>query len=112
MEEKPACTGLGADGDHCCYLGGETCEHLVENVAGRRYACGLMVKYGSWELMEQSPEYAEVGAYWEAHPDPKVTFSYCRDFNPIFCCRPELRRGIKNHNQPLYIKRFGELGDA
>jgi hypothetical protein len=107
--DKPECTGLGSDGDHCCYLGGVECQHLVRNEGGRRYACGLMLKYGSWIKMEQSEEYQSVGEYWEAHPDPSITYTYCRDFNPIFCCRPELRDGIGNHNQPLYVERYGKF---
>lgn len=106
MAEMPECTGLGEGGDHCCYLGGVRCAHLVENVGGRRYACGLLVRYGSWEAMEASPEYEHVGAYWQSRGLP---YGYCRAFNPIFCCRPELRGGIRNHNEPRYIEQFGEV---
>ena len=46
--------------DHCCYFG-EVCKHLEENtVPGRRWACGLHRKYGSWEAMYAAPEWSEV----------------------------------------------------
>lgn len=95
MPAIPECTGQGADGDHCCYLGSRRCAHLVENTAGRRYACGLMVKYGDWEAMTQSPEYAPVGDYWASRGLP---FNYCQTFDPSFCCRPEHRQGRHNEN--------------
>ena len=82
------CTGEGAGGDHCCYQDGVRCPHLVENTAGRRYACGLFLKYGSWEAMNVSPEYKDVGDWWASKGLP---FNYCETYNPAKCCRPELR---------------------
>lgn len=91
------CTGAGApnparglDNDHCCYLRGRRCSHLRENVAGRRYACGLLIDYGTWEAMNASPEYEAVGRFWQSIGLP---FNYCEQFDPAFCCRPELRAG-------------------
>jgi len=54
----PVCHG-NAD-DHCCYFG-EVCKHLEENtVEGRRWACGLYVKYGSWDKVYESEEWPDV----------------------------------------------------
>ncbi len=92
----PTCTGEGADNDHCCYWNGKPCPYLVENVAGRRYACGVMLKYGSWEAMNVSPEYEDVGEFWVSASLP---FNYCETFDPAFCCRPELRQGRHNENE-------------
>ena len=52
----------GTSDDHCCYLGAYgVCEHLEENtVPSRRWACGLLVTYGSWDAMYESAEYVEV----------------------------------------------------
>lgn len=77
--------------EFCCDIRGERCEFAVENVAGRKHACGLMVKYGSWDTVIASPEYRSVGEKWEAHPNESVRFDYCATFNPVFCCRPEGR---------------------
>ncbi len=95
---KPTCTGLGANGDHCCYVAGVRCEYLVENEGGRRYACGLLLKYGTWEAMNSSPEYKPVGDYWVSKHNP---FNYCETFDPAFCCRPELRAGRTNDRDGL-----------
>ena len=94
-----SCTGSGAyveskgKIDHCCYQRGVRCVHLRENVAGRRYACGLLIDFGSWEAMNLSEEYEPVGEYWESIKQP---FNYCETFDPSFCCRPELRQGRAN----------------
>lgn len=54
------CTGDGdARGDHCCWLEGEPCPALEENVDGRRYACGLRRRLGSWEAVYDDPWYQE-----------------------------------------------------
>ena len=80
---KPACTGAGADGDHCCYVGGKQCKYLRFDHPERKYACGLMMKYGSeWGVMVASPEYQEIGEHWETTNKP---FNYCETFNPMFC---------------------------
>lgn len=88
-----ACSGEGADGDHCCYWDGVKCEYLVEHQAGRRYACGLLLKFGSWSAMNASPDYAAVGQFWESAGLP---FNYCETFDPAFCCRSEFRAGRAN----------------
>jgi len=98
MKRPYECTGEGVDSDHCCYIAGKQCDYLVENVAGRRYACGLFVKYGSWEKMNVTPEYKPVGDHWASLG---LTFNYCQDFDPGFCCRPEHRHGRNNVHDPL-----------
>ena len=97
---RAACTGEGAKGDHCCYLNGERCPNLVENQGGRRYACGVMLKYGTWEGMAASPEYKLVGEYWTSIDKP---FNYCETYDPAFCCRPEYRLGRANQSSPLPV---------
>jgi hypothetical protein len=53
------CAGNGDD--HCCHLGDKICIHLEENtVSGRRWACGLYRKYGSWKIVHALPEYESV----------------------------------------------------
>jgi len=83
----PECNGQGADGDHCCYLNNQRCAFLVENVAGRRYACGLRLQHGSWEAVVGDPRYRRVGEFWESVGQP---FDYCMSFDPAFCCRREV----------------------
>jgi len=42
----------GNSEDHCCWVNGKVCPHLEENtVEGRHWACGLLVKLGSWEAV-------------------------------------------------------------
>ncbi len=109
MAQIAACTGRGTDGGHCCYLSGVPCKHLVENIVGRRYACGLLIKYGSWEKMNASPEYEPVGKHWEAGNRP---FNHCETFDPAFCCRPEHRHGRANdlHPLPKGVTCCGDMG--
>ena len=95
---KPACTGLGRNDDHCCYLAGVRCVNLMENVDGRRYACGVLLKYGSWEAMNASPEYKHVGEHWVSMGLPH---NYCEVFSPGFCCRPEHRHERTGIHSPL-----------
>lgn len=79
-----ACTGRGSpDGDHCCYQNGQRCPHLREHTAGRRYACGLMVQYGTWEKVNRSPEYQPIGDHWLTVGRP---FNYCELFQPEGVC--------------------------
>ena len=50
------CHGNGED--HCCWLGGEVCQYLEENtVPGRRWACGLRRRAGSWSAVYESVAY-------------------------------------------------------
>lgn len=51
------CSGNGAD--HCCVFAGQVCRYLKEAaVPGRRWACGLMLKYNQdWEAVINSQEY-------------------------------------------------------
>lgn len=53
------CNGTGdASGEPCCYVNGELCPHLqINGPSGRKYACGLFVKYGNWDLVHGSAEY-------------------------------------------------------
>ena len=80
------CTGQGVDGTHCCWVNGQPCPFLVENVAGRRYACGLMLRYGTWPVVIRSREYVQVGEHWEMIGQP---YHYCMSFDPVFCCQRE-----------------------
>ena len=105
MSRPYNCTGEGgwADSkgrvDHCCYWGGQPCPYLVENEAGRRYACGLLIKYGSWEKMNESPEYRPVGEWWTRNGN--LPWNYCETFDPAFCCRPEYRDGRRNEKEQV-----------
>lgn len=90
------CNGEGRGGDHCCYLSGVQCPHLVENTAGRRYACALMLRYATWEKVNASPEYRTIGEHWEAMGMP---FNECELFSPMFCCRRDLNPGFRNEKQ-------------
>lgn len=76
----------GQQSDHCCYVAGERCPHLVENVAGRRWACGLMVELGSWELVHADPRYAPIQAEWD-----RVGIESCGAWGPGTnqCCYAE-----------------------
>ena len=94
---KTECNGQGADGDHCCYQAGQRCPYLVENQAGRRYACGLLLKYGSWEAMNESSEYEPIGRHWTRYGS--LPWNYCETFSPLFCCRADLNPGYRNEAQ-------------
>lgn len=78
------CTGGGVFGDHCCWVDYEPCRFLVENVAGRRYACGLMFELGSWQTVVADPRYRVVGEFWESVGQ---SFDYCQSFDPALCCQ-------------------------
>ena len=83
--EDLSCHG-NAD-EHCCVIAGKTCDYLEENtVPGRRWACGLLVKYGSWDRMNISDEYLPIGQHWQSINRP---FNYCEAFDPRMCCREE-----------------------
>ena len=50
------CHGNGPD--HCCWTSEGLCPFLEENtVPGRRWACGLYRKLGSWEAVYADPRY-------------------------------------------------------
>lgn len=52
------CTGNNES--HCCYVNGEVCSFLGENIVpGRRWACSLFVELGDWDLVHQDPRYTE-----------------------------------------------------
>lgn len=57
------CNGNG----DCCYVNGEVCQHRVENVGGRRFACGIVVR-----LLAERPELANdktaLGDAWDNDP--------------------------------------------
>lgn len=97
----PTCTGRGGpnptrglEQDHCCYISGVTCTHLVVTTddQGEFYRCGVVLKYGSWSAANKSPEYAtdivthigkSIGHFWE---DNGHGFNYCETFDPRQCC--------------------------
>jgi len=50
------CHGNGPD--HCCYLYGEPCVFLGENIVkGRRWACTLRAELGSWGAVHADSRY-------------------------------------------------------
>jgi hypothetical protein len=64
---EPICDGQGdVNGDHCCWLDGAPCPHLVVNgPTGFRYACGLRTELGSWAAVHADPRYlADVRPVW------------------------------------------------
>ena len=49
----PAC---GYGDDHCCWIDGKVCPHLIERAdGGRRWVCTMFEKWGSWEAMTADP---------------------------------------------------------
>ena len=47
-------------------MAGQRCRYLVENVDGRRWACGLRAALGSWEAVHADPGYIEhVQSEWD-----------------------------------------------
>ena len=103
------CTGNSSD--HCCYIAGEVCPYLEENtIPGRRWACGLLVKYGSWAAMNESPEYHVIGQHWKSMGE---AFNLCELHNPVFCCRPEWRMGRANPRSEPRLDLIGVIdGDV
>jgi hypothetical protein len=80
----PECHGNAEE--HCCYVAGEVCPYLEENtVSGRRWACGLLRRLGSWDAVNRSDEYRPIGETWVRVS--KMPFNYCEAFNPRHCCR-------------------------
>lgn len=83
------CHGNGSE--HCCWVGGAVCEYLEEHtVPGRRWACGLLRRGGSWAAMRTLPEYRPIGEKWLELDRP---FNYCETYDPAKCrdgCAPEL----------------------
>jgi hypothetical protein len=85
------CTGRGGLSGkyrHCCVLGKNgVCPYLVENVAGRRYACSLRLELGSWTAVEADPRYQPIAEHFDSA-------TACRDWQPRpgECCR-EVRDG-------------------
>jgi hypothetical protein len=56
----------GNSDDHCCYVAGGVCHFLEENtVPGRRWACGLYRRLGSWAAMVADPG-------WQEHVKPTI----------------------------------------
>ena len=51
------CNGIGPHGDHCCYLEGKVCQHLIQLDGMNR--CGLRVELGSWGKVHTDPRYLQ-----------------------------------------------------
>lgn len=88
------CTGAGTGGTHCCYVAGERCRYLVENVNHRRWACGLYVELGSWAAVHADPGYqAHVQPEWD-----KVGIESCGAWGPGTnqCCYQETEVTVGN----------------
>ena len=47
----PVCTGQGANGSHCCYIGGQVCYYLDDSEPTPR--CSLLVELGSWDKVHK-----------------------------------------------------------
>lgn len=79
---------LGNSSDHCCYVNNVTCPHMLydytdENGVHRRYACGLRAKYGNWDDVLASSEYAKIPG-----PQFEAVGINCRDWPDVqgqFC---------------------------
>lgn len=55
-----SCQGRNSD-DHCCYINGERCIFLQENVEkGFRWTCGLRLQLGSWDAVIADPRYEPI----------------------------------------------------
>ena len=49
---------MPCSGEHnCCRIKGEDCPHLVRNVEGRNFACGLFLKHRDWDQVLADPDY-------------------------------------------------------
>lgn len=83
--ENSPCTGNGED--HCCYVNGEPCMYLGENVVpGRRWACTLYVRYGNWDDVHLDAGYIEnVQSVWDSlgtREDGTPVIASCGDWGP------------------------------
>ena len=48
----------GNNDTHCCWIAGEVCPYLEEHtVEGRRWACGLLRRAGTWDAVYESVAY-------------------------------------------------------
>lgn len=83
------CTGRGdANGEHCCFVDGERCRFLEENVGGRRWVCGLRRELGSWDAVHEDARYlASVQPAWD-----RVGIESCGSWGPGTgqCCYTEV----------------------
>jgi hypothetical protein len=95
---RSLCTGRGtADGDHCCYVAGETCRYLADNGldAERRFECSLRRDLGSWDAVHADPGYQEhVQSYWNSlgvREDGTPLIESCGAWQPPEgqCCRED-----------------------
>ena len=89
----------GNNKDHCCTFNGIDCKYLEKDtVPGRRWACGLHVKYGGWEGALNSWEYIKdiapnfnkkggVGGAYNCREWP--TNEYIQNFPKACCCFKE-----------------------
>lgn len=68
MDDLGLCDGGGdAEGEHCCWVAGEACPHLVvDGPTGRRFACNLFTELGDWDLVHADDRYL-------ANPKPTWT---------------------------------------
>ncbi len=50
----------GNTDESCCTFGGGVyCRYLRADVAGRRWACGLMLELGDWQKVVANPRYQQ-----------------------------------------------------
>lgn len=70
-QKNPRCDGMGnSKGDHCCYLSGSPCPHLLiddPDNTPRKYVCGLLKELKVWNKVHTDPRYlADVKPHWLA----------------------------------------------
>lgn len=103
LEDKPRCHGNLST--HCCWIAGKVCEYLGENIVeGRRWACKLYLKHGSWAAVHASEEHRHLRTvHWKG---TTMHGMLCGDWpqefpvtNEMRCCyetRPEVIARVEN----------------
>lgn len=97
-----SCTGRGANGDHCCYIGGTVCQFLFTDRGGSP-RCSL---YDEWGHLVGNPEWAAapVGK-WFAENYPGYT---CADWPQNI---PEVMAAAPTAG-PFYVCCWGRGNDG
>lgn len=59
------CLGRNLE-EHCCWVAGEVCPHLRENLEpGYRWSCLLRYELGSWDAVLKDPRYKNIKEHFE-----------------------------------------------
>lgn len=108
----------GNNETHCCYVAGEVCQFLSENIVpGRRWACSLFVELGDWSLVHQDQRYIErVQPHWitSGTPDcgtwigPGCCFNTSLDDLQVYETYIE---AISRPGTPSVVKDFWGIGE-